>query len=57
MSLANGKLTLSSDDLNRLRNKAISLGLINPRDSGRAAVQKLRKVITSLALAELKATA
>lgn len=54
MSINNGKLNLTSNDMVRLRNKAISLGLINPRDCGRTAVEKLRKTITSLALAELK---
>ena len=54
MSINDGKLNLTSNDVVRLRNKAISLGLINPRDCGRSAVEKLRKAITTLALAELK---
>ena len=53
MSLINGKLIIPEEDFRRLRNKAISLGYINPRDCGIAAVQKLREVIISLALAEL----
>lgn len=54
MSLNNGKLILSTDDITRLRNKAISLGLINPRDSGRSAALKLKNTIVSLALNELR---